>query len=99
METLSLTQVLGLFGFIGYMAGFASQQFGLIDGNSKTYSLINVGSASLVLLSLMEHFNLASALIQISWIAIGLGGLTIRIVRSKIVRSKSERQAMVNSVR
>ena len=94
MEIFSFVQILGLAGFIGYMAGFAGQQFGLIDGNSKTYSLINVGSASLVLLSLMEHFNLASALIQISWIAIGLGGLAIRSIRTK-----TDREAVANSIR
>lgn len=81
MESLSLIQLAGLFGFFGYMAGFAAQQFSVIDGNSKAYSIINVVSASLVLVSLTEHFNLASALIQVSWIAIGIIGLTLRMMR------------------
>lgn len=82
MESLSLIQFVGLVGFLGYMTGFAGQQFGIIDGNGKAYSIINIISASLVLASLMEHFNLASALIQVSWIMIGTGGLIIRLIRS-----------------
>ncbi len=86
MESLSLMQFFGLAGFVGYLGGFAGLQAGWIDGNGKSYSLINIISAFLVLLSLMEHFNLASALIQVSWIIIGVAGLAIRVFR---VRQKN----------
>ncbi|MGI9356732.1 MAG: CBU_0592 family membrane protein [Rhizobiaceae bacterium] len=75
METLSLMQIFGLAGFATYIGGFTSIQFGIIDGNSRLYSVISITAASLVLASLMEHFNLASALIQVSWITIGICGI------------------------
>ncbi len=75
METLSLMQLFGLVGFATYIGGFSAIQFGALDGNSRLYSVISVTAASLVLMSLLEHFNLASALIQISWITIGVGGI------------------------
>lgn len=83
METITPIQLIGIAGFVGYMAGFAGQQFGIIDGNSKAFSIINIISASLVLVSLTEHFNLASAMIQVSWITIGLIGLTLKAQRAK----------------
>ncbi len=83
IETLSFIQFCGLAGFVGYIAGFAGLQFGFLDGNGWVYSLINILAASLVLASLMEQFNLASALIQISWIVIGIAGITLRGLRKR----------------
>lgn len=91
METLTLTQIFGLIGFVGYMAGFASQQLSIIDGDGKAYSVINIVSATLVLISLTEQFNLASALIQVSWIAIGSIGLLLRLLRPKIASTASRK--------
>ncbi len=71
-------QFVGLLGFLTYLGAFGSVQFGLLDGNSTTYSLANVLAASLVAVSLAAEFNLASALIQGSWIVIGLAGLALR---------------------
>lgn len=65
-------QVSRLAGFATYIGGFTAIQFGILDGNSRLYSLISITAASFVLASLVEHFNLASALIQVSWITIGL---------------------------
>lgn len=86
MEPISITQFIGLVGFITYMAGFAGQQFGLIHGDSRAFSIINIVAATLVLVSLTEAFNLASALIQVSWITIGLIGLTLRSMRKEAER-------------
>lgn len=75
---LGLYQFVGVLGFITYFISFGSVQFGLMDGNSTAYSLSNVLAASLVAVSLAAEFNLASALIQGSWIVIGLSGLALR---------------------
>ena len=83
MELPSLMQAAGLLGVSGYIVGFASLQLRLIDGNSKLFCVISIINASLVLISLIEHFNLPSALIQVSWIVIGIGGLTIRLMRDE----------------
>lgn len=75
---LDTFQIIGVLGFITYIISFGSVQFGLLDGNSTIYSLSNVLAASLVAISLTAEFNLASALIQGSWIVIGLAGLVLR---------------------
>jgi len=53
----------------------AALQARVLDGNGSLYCLLNILAASLVLVSLTEAFNLASILIQISWITIGLVGI------------------------
>ena len=80
LDHLGLTghDIAGLLGFLTYLGAFASVQFGLLDGNSTTYSLANIVAAALVAVSLAANFNLASALIQGSWIMIGLAGLGLR---------------------
>lgn len=77
-DAASLYQIIGLAGFLAYMAGFAGLQLGWLDGNGSTYVWTNIIGASLVLISLTHAFNLASALIQISWIVIGVAGLVRR---------------------
>ena len=78
LSRLGPYELAGLLGFVAYLGAFASVQFGFLDGNSTTYSLANVLAASLVAVSLEAEFNLASALIQGSWIIIGLTGLALR---------------------
>jgi len=87
MEMLSLMQIFGLAGFATYIGGFTAIQFGILDGNSRLYSLISIMAAAFVLASLMEHFNLASALIQVSWITIGLCGIVWKTYSARRVPS------------
>lgn len=75
---ITLYDAVGLMGFVVYLAAFGSLQFEMIDGNGRTYAWANVLAASFVLFSLIESFNLASALIQISWIIIGYVGIVRR---------------------
>ncbi|MEL7272984.1 MAG: hypothetical protein AAGK33_06055 [Pseudomonadota bacterium] len=81
MEAITIPQFVGLLGFLTYMGGFAAQQFGVIHGDSRAFSILNIVAASLVLVSLSEAFNLASALIQVGWITIAAIGLTLRSMR------------------
>ena len=53
---------------------------------------MNVTAACLVLLSLVVAFNLSSALIQISWIAIGLFGLGRRYYQNNRVRFSEQEE-------
>jgi len=70
-------------GFAAYLGGFGALQFGWLDGNGKTYAWINVIAASFVLISLYDAFNLASVLIQVSWIVIGYVGIVRRSGRQE----------------
>ncbi len=78
LANLGAYEIIGVIGFFVYILAFGSVQFGLLDGNSTSYSLCNILAASLVAVSLIQDFNLASALIQGSWIVIGLIGLGLR---------------------
>ena len=68
-------QLIGIAGFIFYMLSYGLLQLGKISGQGYVYVLLNMAAASLVLISLVEQFNLASVLIQLAWIAISIIGL------------------------
>lgn len=71
-------QIIGVVGSVCYIGAFGMVQVGLMDGNSMAYSLVNIVTASLVCISLLAEFNIATALIQGSWIVIGTVGLVLR---------------------
>lgn len=81
-SALGSHELIGVMGFLCYICAFGSVQLGLMDGNSLAYSLSNILAASLVAVSLISEFNLASALIQGSWIIMGLIGLGLRVRRA-----------------
>ncbi|MDA7428670.1 hypothetical protein PGB28_09380 [Primorskyibacter aestuariivivens] len=72
-------RMIGVLGFFFYIGGFAALQLEVLDGSGITYSVVNILAASLVLISLAGDFNLASAMIQASWIVIGFSGLSLRL--------------------
>ncbi len=72
---MSVFQIIGLIGFVAYIGSFAALQTKRLDGNGAAYCLLNILAAALVLVSLAEDFNLASILIQVSWIGIGVVGI------------------------
>ena len=75
IDSIGPFHLLGVVGSIIYILSFACVQIGKMDGNGNYYSICNVLAAFLVVLSLSVEFNLASALIQYSWIVIGIIGL------------------------
>ncbi len=87
LANLGALELTGICGFFFYICSFGAVQFNLLDGNSNTYSILNVIAASLVAVSLLAEFNLSSALIQTSWITIGLIGLSMRALKSSRVRA------------
>jgi hypothetical protein len=86
--TVGPLQAVGVAGFFVYIAAFASVQFGWLDGNSASYAAGNVLAAVLVAISLFAEFNLSSALIQASWIVIGLVGLARHVMRHAANRTQ-----------
>ena len=67
--------VIGVTGFVLYMVSYFLLQIGKVKGHGNAYTIMNLTAALLVLISLADSFNLASALIQIAWILISLIGL------------------------
>ncbi len=91
LSSIGPLQLVGLMGFLVYLFSFGWVQIGWLDGNSAKYSLCNVLAASLVAVSLFAEFNLSSALIQGSWIFIGLFGVVKRLTRKGSRSSRSFR--------
>ena len=79
-----LVNAIGILGVSLYLGSYAALQTGFLRGQGYLYPAINMAAASCVLISLMQHFNLSSAIIQISWITISLVG----IVRMYVVQSR-----------
>ena len=69
-------RIVGVAGFLMYIASYGLLQLNRLDGNSSTYAALNLGASSMVALSLLSEFNLASLLIQTAWIIISLFGLS-----------------------
>lgn len=85
---MTIYELIGVFGFLGYISCFICVQLSLVRAPSVRFSLWNLTSASLVLVSLSENFNLAAAMIQTSWIAISLAALYGQLVRPRWKRAR-----------
>ena len=79
----NVTNAIGVAGFVIYIAGFSLVQAGHLCGNGMVYALSNVVAAMLVLISLINAFNIASFLIQISFITTGLFGVIRKLYGQK----------------
>ncbi len=74
--------MIGFAGVAFYLASYFALQMGLVRGDGFLYPGLNFVAAAMVLFDLGHSFNLPSALIQISWIAIS----TISIARLTLIR-------------
>ena len=85
-------------GFIGvalYLGSHALLQAGVIRGNGYPYTFANLFAAIFVLTGLTGlagSFNLWAAIIQISWIAISIGGMVRYYFLSRGLRFTEEEQ-------
>lgn len=88
-------QTIGVIGFLTYLFGFKLVQTGHLCGNGVGYALTTVIAACLVLISLVGAFNLASFLIQVSYIAIGLVGIGMRLARARHAHPDGDTRILV----
>ena len=86
LTSLQLHQWLGLVGFCIYVVNYCCLSFRILSSESIWFFAINTTAATLVLISLMQDFNLASALIQTFWIVIGTCAIALRVYRFMKVR-------------
>lgn len=76
-------EISGLLGVALYVGNYGALQLGLLDGNSMRYTILNGSAASLVLISLLQDWNMASALIQIMWIGISIVGICRALIKRR----------------
>ena len=77
-EYPQVLQAVGVCGFVLYVSAFSAIQNGYLCGNGIVFSINQVIAATCVLISLIGAFNLASFLIQVSYIGIGIYGVSLR---------------------
>lgn len=76
MFTLALAaNVIGMTGTALVVGTYIALQLGRIKSESLAFNVLNLVGAILLLLSLLVHFNLASFVIEVFWIAASLVGL------------------------
>lgn len=93
LVSLSPAQWTGVAGFVIYMAGFLLVQTGHMDGNGIAFPASKVVAALCVMCSLTDTFNLATLLIQLSFVVIGSYGVAIRLHRARSARRGAPRPA------
>ncbi|WP_238364940.1 CBU_0592 family membrane protein [Mesobacterium pallidum] len=76
-----LPRLLGFAGFILYVANYLSLSMRFVTSECLSYFVVNTLAASLVLVSLTHDFNMASLLIQVFWISIGVCAIGVRVRR------------------
>ena len=72
---LDLFNTIGIVGVSLYIGNYMALQTGFVRGQGYVYPAVCLIAASCVLASLMQDFNLSSAVIQITWIAISIIGI------------------------
>ncbi|WP_205859842.1 CBU_0592 family membrane protein [Cochlodiniinecator piscidefendens] len=97
LSSLGILDVIGVVGFGLYLTNYTLVTFQKIDSRGITFFLVNIIAASCVLTSLVQNFNLASALIQIFWICLGVVAVTLRLLPGRQVALLTE-SATKNSV-
>lgn len=95
-----LFRAIGLCGFFLYVGVYAAVSFRFLTGDCLAFFVGNTLAAGLVLIGLSHNFNLASALIQVFWICIGIAAIVLRLAHrasdrraDKAARQRDERLA------
>ena len=70
-----LANVIGMIGTLFVVGSYFLMQLNKLDPKGLRFNLINLLGAIFLLLSLLVHFNLASLVIEIFWIAASLIGI------------------------
>ncbi len=81
---------LGVLGFLGYVGLYSCLSLRILHSDSILYFAGNIAAASLVLISLTQDFNLAAAMIQVFWIAMGIPAILLRLRRRRSDRIAAE---------
>jgi hypothetical protein len=89
LQTFTVYEIIGLAGAGSYMLGYGLLQFGLIRGRGAAYILFNMMAATLVMISLLNAFNVSSFLIQLFFFVVSIFGLTRLYLETRPVTAKN----------
>ena len=94
----SLLNIVGIVGVALYLGSYAALQLGLVRGQGYLYPAINMMAAACVLASLMESFNLSSAIIQVVWITISLVGIARMLFVNLRLKFTEDERAFIDTM-
>lgn len=77
-DTQMTFRIIGVIGFGLYVTNYTLLSWRIVNSDSIRFFLVNTLAAILVLASNYIEFNLASVMIQVFWIAIGIKAMIIR---------------------
>ncbi len=69
----------GVLGFCLYLTNYTLITFRFLSSQDIAFFVINIFGAGLVLVSLVQDFNLGSFMIQVFWICLGLIAIVVRV--------------------
>jgi len=75
MSVSLIADLVGMLGTTLVVAAYMLLQLEKLDAKSYAYSVLNLFGAIFLMLSLLVHFNLASMVIEIFWIAASIIGI------------------------
>lgn len=78
-----IANIIGMLGTACVVGVYFLLQLNKVDSKSLAFNLINLVGAVLLLISLCVHFNLASFVIELFWIAASLTGLYQHLKENK----------------
>lgn len=77
-----IANIIGLVGTVLVVGTYFLMQLNKLDPKGLRFNLLNLCGATFLLISLLVHFNLASFIIEVFWIAASLIGI-YNYLRSK----------------
>ena len=96
--TAGLLNIIGIVGVALYLGSYAALQLGVVRGQSYIYPVVNMTAAACVLASLMDSFNLSSAIIQAAWITISLVGISRMLLVNLRLRFTDDERDFVDAM-
>ncbi len=92
---IDLANAIGIVGVSLYIANYTALQTGFVRGQGYVYPTVCLVAACCVLASLMQNFNLSSAVIQVTWIAISIIGIVRMYFLSVTSRFTDQEQMFI----
>ena len=80
---MNIYDLFGAIGAIAILAAFAGVQTNRLNPHRPTALLLNLVGASLVMVSLIGYWNLATFLLEVAWIGVSLYGLALLVLRKR----------------
>ena len=95
---MTVYQFAGYVGVFCYVGSYAALQFGWLSGRGFVYAFMNLMGASLVLVSLIEAFNMFSMIISIVWIVISVVGIVRNYLLNRVIRFTVDERAVLDRI-